>query len=208
MNRENRREFLERVGIASAVLLEGGRFSAGRGDREEFVTPRAAESWDMSWLERLKPAPYKAVIDASVLEEGYATDLAAGLVGDFKDTQGATEDQVRIVIVARRQGTPLVMSDAIWERYPIGEDTKTLDRNNAPLRRNPYFKQREGVIHLVCNIALNNWSRGLAQKTNRKQDDVFAEVKANLVPGTIVMPSGVFALMRAQNAGCAYMRGQ
>ena len=28
----------------------------------------------------------------------------------------------------------------------------------------------------------------------------------NFVPGTIVMPSGVFALMRAQNAGCASMR--
>jgi intracellular sulfur oxidation DsrE/DsrF family protein len=38
--------------------------------------------------------------------------------------------------------------------------------------------------------------------------EVKKEVYANFVPGTIVMPSGVFAIMRAQNAGCAYMRGQ
>jgi hypothetical protein len=36
---------------------------------------------------------------------------------------------------------------------------------------------------------------------------VQSEVRAGLVPGAILMPTGVFALVRAQNAGCAYMKG-
>lgn len=46
-----------------------------------------------------------------------------------------------------------------------------------------------------------------AEASKRDVAEVKKEVFANLVPGTIVVPSGVFALMRAQNAGCAYMRG-
>jgi intracellular sulfur oxidation DsrE/DsrF family protein len=32
-------------------------------------------------------------------------------------------------------------------------------------------------------------------------------LKANLIPGAIIVPSGIFALIRAQNAGCAFMAG-
>lgn len=180
----------------------------------------------MSWLEPLKTASYRAVIDANVLEDGYALDLANGLLHDFRDTHGAGDEQVKIVIVARRGGTPLVLGDALWERFPLGEETKQNDRTtNAPFRRNPFYRpragaspesaatkleslQKRGVIVLVCSIAANNWARSLAEKTKRDFDEVRKEVFANLVPGTIVMPSGVFAIMRAQNAGCAFMRGQ
>ena len=57
---------------------------------------------------------------ASVLEKGYAADLANGLLGDFHDVHGTSNEQVRIVIVARRAGTPLVSGDAIQERRARG----------------------------------------------------------------------------------------
>ena len=122
---QDRREFLENLGVASAAVL-GKR--ALPLNAAVVPPPRlAGEPWDMSWLDRVKSATYRAVIDA---------------------------------------------------------------------------------ILLVCNIALNNWARGLAERTSRDVEEVKKEVFANLVPGTTVMPSGVFAIMRAQNAGCAYMRGQ
>ena len=220
---QDRREFLEHLGVASAAVL-GTR---GLPLNAAVVPPphAAGEPWDMSWLDRLKSATYRAVIDANTLEEGYAADLANGLLGDYHGVHGTSDDQVRIVIVARRAGTPLVLGDAAWEKFPVGEDTKMNDRDGAPYRRNPFYRprpgaspesattkleslQRRGVILLVCNIALNNWARGLAERTRRDVEEVKKEVFANLVPGTTVMPSGVFAIMRAQNAGCAYMRGQ
>jgi intracellular sulfur oxidation DsrE/DsrF family protein len=219
----DRRAFLGHLGVASAAVL-----SARSVSLDAAVPPRpevASEPWDMSWLDRLKPAAYRAVIDANVIEEGYAADLANGLLHDFRDVHGATDDQVRIVIVARRLGTPLVLGDALWAKFPIGEDTKMNDRDGTPYRRNPFYRprpgaspesastkleslQQRGVILLVCNIAATNWSRRMAEVTKRDANEVKKEVFANFVPGTIVMPSGVFAIMRAQNAGCAFMRGQ
>ena len=79
------------------------------------------------------------------LEEGYAPSLASGLMGDFRDVHGATDDQVRIVIVARRLGTPLVFGDALWEKFPLGEDTKMNDRDGNPFRRNPFYRPRDGA---------------------------------------------------------------
>lgn len=221
--RRNRREFLEHLGVASAAMLGTGALPL---EAAASPGPRARSApWDMSWLERVKSATYRAVIDANTLEEGYAADLAGGLIDTFREVHGTSDEQVRIVIVARRGGTPLVLGDAVWEKFPLGEDTKMNDRDGAPYRRNPFYRprpgaspesvankleslQKRGVTLLVCNVALNNWVRGLAEKTKRDPAEVKAEVFANLVPGTTVMPSGVFALMRAQNAGCAYMRGQ
>lgn len=222
-NQQNRREFLEQLGIVSATIV--GTTALPLSAPTATPTVAEAETWDMSWLEPLKTASYRAVIDANVLEDGYALDLANGLLHDFRDTHGASDEQVKIVIVARRGGTPLVLGDALWERFPIGEETKQNDRTNAPFRRNPFYRpragaspesaatkletlQKRGLIVLVCNIAANNWARSLAEKTKRDADEVRKEVFANLVPGAIVMPSGVFAIMRAQNAGCAYVRGQ
>jgi intracellular sulfur oxidation DsrE/DsrF family protein len=223
MPKQSRRDFIERVGMASAAIVAAGTPTIEMPVAGSPV--RAAELWDMSWLDRLKPATYRAVIDANVLEEGYALDLANGLLADFRATHGVGDEQVRIVIVARRMGTPLVFGDAIWEKYPIAEDTKMIDRDKNPYRRNPFYRprdgaspesaatkieslQKRGVILLVCDIAANNWARGLAEKTKRDLAEVKKDVFSNFVPGTIVMPSGVFAIMRAQNAGCAYMRGQ
>src|ERR1043166_28342 len=220
---QDRRTFLEQVGVASAAII--GAASLPPRPAIAATTGTTGGEWDVSWLNALKPASYRAVIDANVLEEGYAADLASGLLNDFLEVHGASGDQVRIVIVARRGGTPLVLGDALWNSFPISEDVKLSDSGNAPYRRNPYYRarpgasaqssatkletlQQRGVILLVCNVAATNWSRRLAEVAKRDVEEVKKEVYANFVPGTIVVPSGVFALMRAQNAGCAYMRGQ
>lgn len=87
-----------------------------------------------------------------------------------------------------------------------------MPRPPAPAKRNVFRNkleglQRRGLISLVCNIALGNWCARAAQRTGRKADEVRAEARANLIPGAILVPSGIYALIRAQNAGCAYMPG-
>ena len=63
------------------------------------------------------------------------------------------------------------------------------------------------MISLVCNIALGHMAHDFAERTGRAADDVRQELAANLVPGAVLVPSGIYALIRAQNAGCAYMPG-
>jgi intracellular sulfur oxidation DsrE/DsrF family protein len=223
---QSRREFLEHLSVASAGFVSARSLPASSRPLSSSETEPPAETWDMSWLQQLERAQYRAVIDANVVEDGYAFDLTNGLMSDFSEVHRTPDDKVAIIVVARRQGTPIVFGDALWDKYPIGEDTKLTDSaTKAPYRRNPFLRGRagaapetaatkietlrkRGLILIVCNIAAHNWARSLAQKTNRDVADVKKDVFDNLVPGTIVMPSGVFTLMRAQNAGCAYMRGQ
>ena len=135
------------------------------------------------------------------------------------------DGQTRPVIVFRRLGTSMAFNDSLWDRYRIGEESKTNDSaTSAPARRNPFWKappgasaqeaatkiealNPRGLISLVCNVSVNSWSNKLARRTQREVEELYKELKANLVPGAILVPSGIYALIRAQNAGCAYMPG-
>jgi hypothetical protein len=63
-----------------------------------------------------------------------------------------------------------------------------------------------GVIVLCCNLALMRHGGMLARAENMPIEDARAAVIAALVPGVIRMPSGVFATVRAQEAGCRFLR--
>src|SRR5437868_3716896 len=63
-----------------------------------------------------------------------------------------------------------------------------------------------GVMFLVCNRATMGLASTLAKKVNKPVEEVQNDLRANVVPGATLMPNGVFALIRAQNAGCAFYR--
>jgi hypothetical protein len=52
-----------------------------------------------------------------------------------------------------------------------------------------------------------NFAAGAAERMKKDVEQVRNDVRNGLVPGATLMPTGVFALVRAQNAGCAYMKG-
>jgi len=204
MNR--RREFLAQFGAFAAMTrIDAGELKA--------APAAAAGAWDTSWVEALASASYRVVFNAEDIADGAAMAYAETFLKDFHDAHGTADAQTRPVIVFRRLGTPMALDDVLWDRYGIGEDAKITDsRTRGPARRNIYKAQLEtlrqrGLISLVCSIALGNWSGRAAKRTNRKAEDVLAEARANLIPGAIVVPSGIYALIRAQNAGCAFMPG-
>ena len=166
----------------------------------------------MSWVERVQRAQYKVVFDSSSLADGAALDLAAGIWSDYNTVYGS-DDVARMVIIMRALGQVMAFNDTLWEKYGIGEERKVNDPDTKqPARRNPWRKQLDtlrarGAIFLVCNRASMNWATDAAKRTERDVEEVKNEVRNGLVPGAILMPTGVFALARAQNAGCAYMRG-
>jgi hypothetical protein len=181
--------------------------------------------WDTSWLDRVASAQYRVVFNASEVSDGTVLSFVASFLDDFHTVHGTTDQQTRPVAVFRRLGTPMALNDRLWERYAIGEDLKIKDPNTrAPATRNVFWKarqgatgweaesaleplQRRGLISLVCNVALGNWARQMARRYERDPDAVTAEARENLIPGAILVPSGIYALIRAQNAGCAFMPG-
>lgn len=63
-----------------------------------------------------------------------------------------------------------------------------------------------GNIVLACHLAFGAVVN-LVRKTDKLSTDEEAEKKAMtfVVPGVIMQPSGVFAALRAQEAGCSYI---
>lgn len=59
---------------------------------------------------------------------------------------------------------------------------------------------------LVCDFALLHLAERLAAKTNRQPTDVHLALRNGFVPGAFAVPSGIFGLAKAQNAGCAFVR--
>jgi hypothetical protein len=214
-----RREFLAQLGVAAAAIA----FDADEMRAASVAT--AGSPWDTSWLDRLAAAQYRVVFNASDIADGAAMAYASTFFDHFHEAHGTSDAQTRPVIVFRRLGTVMALNDMLWEKYAIGDDRKVSDpATNAPAKRNVFWKaapnaspeavstkietlHKRGMISLVCNIAAMNVCYSLAQKSGRDVEEVRQEVKANLVPGAILVPSGIYALIRAQNAGCAFMQG-
>jgi intracellular sulfur oxidation DsrE/DsrF family protein len=64
--------------------------------------------------------------------------------------------------------------------------------------------QDSGVHFVVCSVAMAVYSAVLADKMKMKHEDVLADFKAGLLPGVTPVPSGVWAVGRAQENKCAY----
>jgi len=56
----------------------------------------------------------------------------------------------------------------------------------------------------VCDMAMNVFSAILAEKTSKDAAEIKKEWISGVLPGIQVVPSGVWALGRAQEHGCAY----
>jgi intracellular sulfur oxidation DsrE/DsrF family protein len=214
-----RRDFIAQLGaLAAAMTIDPDELRAAS-------VPRPASPWDTSWLDRLGEAKYRVVFNASDIADGAAMDYASAFFGDYHEAHGTSDADTRPVIVFRRLGTVMALNDAMWNKYELGADRHVNDSaTHQPARRNPFWRpasgaspesgsskieslQKRGLICLVCNIAANNVGYSIAERTKQNVPDVQAEVRANLIPGAILVPSGIYALIRAQNAGCAYMQG-
>jgi intracellular sulfur oxidation DsrE/DsrF family protein len=220
--RAPRRVFLGQLGLlavagtAPLTALQAQRTPATSG----------SSPWDMSWVDRVAPAPYKAVIDATKLE-GDALYTAMDLMDRFHEVYDTRDDQTRLVVVMRHSGAAMGLSDALWDRYAIGEERNVTDpATKAPARRNPFLRAApndhetweingkieplvaRGVTVLVCNRAAMGLASSLAKKSNKPLEEVQADIRGGLVPGAALMPTGIFALVRAQNAGCALYRAE
>lgn len=217
--RTPRREFLARLGLAAcATTFPAVAFA------EPLPHAPGSPTWDMSWVERVAKAPYKAVIDSTNLNDGAALGLAADIMDMFREVYGPPDEQTRVVVVMRQLAMPMALRDELWERYAIGEDRKVNDpATKTPARRNPFLRAApgapsyeaestlqplvaRGLTVLVCNRATMNTARSAAERAHVDVERVQAEFRSGLVPGAYLMPDGIFSLVRAQNAGCAYMR--
>jgi hypothetical protein len=230
-NNTPRREFLTRVATTAAVLVAGSACAAplaaanvgAAGVRRETRQP---SSFDDTWTARVRAAAHKAVFDSPDVADGLALGHAAVFMDNYHEMFGTSDADTVPVIVMRHQGTVLAMGDALWAKYELGTRTKLKDPVTGEVaKRNPFVNigpddkhaliepgctlpalRARGAVLLACNRALMHFASQKAHEMKLNEDDVKAEFRAGLVPGVILQPSGVYAVLRAQEVGCGAMR--
>ena len=227
----HRRGFLARLGASLAALAGGGALSStvlaqsGQSATSGAPAPAARGPWDDTWTTRLT-GQHRMVFDAPEIAEGLAISQARTFTKGYEEALGKSGADVNAVLVFRHGAVPMAMGDTLWDRYGLGKELNLKDPTTGePACRNPFMNYRQGDRHwmvwpdggldalmargatlLVCDLALRGFSSRTARRLERPVAEVREEIRAGLVPGAVVLPSGIYAVARAQECGCQYIR--
>ena len=222
-SRNDRRQFVSQLAGGAAALAG---FSFAPPMFAEEVTPSPIKGdWDDSWTAKVAGKKFKTVFDMPQINSALGLYQADATIAGYRDAVGLDAKDLGLVVVIRHRAIPLAFNDVIWARYDVGTTLKLNDQTTGePAKRNPVLNVEQtdkkgivdydqslkrlydqGVIFLGCNNAAMGWASMLAKKSGEKVEDVRALLKANLIPGMTLLPTGIFAVVRAGNVGCSYM---
>ena len=172
-----------------------------------------------AWLGKLK-GKHRQVYDVPELNNGFALAWSRVFYMTNNET-GVADADMSVMVVLRHEALPLALVDAAWAKYKLGEVFKINDpKTNAPSVRNIFYKTAPGDLPLpgmdigdllqsgtlfgACNMAIRFYSGMVAKNMGANADDVRKDWVASVIPGIQVVPSGVWAVNRAQEHGCSY----
>lgn len=222
----HRRGFLGRVAAAAAACSLGGLGSlvapaAAAAARESGAAGAASPNPEFeAWLNKIS-GKHKMLFDVPEPNEGFAFAWARVFLDTTNENYGTTDAQNAVVIVLRHSGIPYAIQSPMWAKYKFGKAFKIDDpKTEGRAIRHPLMNLKPGDVPIpgmgvdellakgalvgVCNIALTFNSRRLARETGMQAEAIKKEWVANLIPGVQVVPSGVIAVNRGQEKGCAY----
>lgn len=220
----SRRDFLGRV-TAGAAAYSAMPIALALSACDAEGSSQPAGEFDLSWPARIT-AKHKTVFDCAEVESGYGVWRAFAYAGQYQQFMGAQPADLSTVIILRHNAVALAMNQAFWDKYGIGQ-TKGVTHpiTQQPTTKNPALlsgdadgvpapfdqaalqKQMErGVIALACNLALDDCVQMVAGKDGISAEEARKIAIDHMVPGVILQPSGVFAAVRCQEAGCSYVK--
>jgi hypothetical protein len=180
---------------------------------------------DLSWVQRLR-GTHRMVFDSPEIGGALALNHVYLYMRDYQDTFGVAAGSVQPVLVLRHNAAALVLNDSVWGRFSFGYELGLKDPTTGKAtRRNPVYSFSDsdeyrllpavasleslvsaGTIVLACGVALEGLADKLASSGAGTSAGLAQEFRDALVPGAFWMPSGIFAIARATEAGCNYVR--
>jgi intracellular sulfur oxidation DsrE/DsrF family protein len=180
-----------------------------------------------AWFNKIK-GKHRIVFDATESKNAPEDIMPLAWSRVFMMTNamtGTPEKDVNVVVVLRHSGIFYGLDDNVWSKYKIGETFKLNDREtNAASVRNQFWKPKtafkvpgigpvpiainelmdSGAMFCICNVALTVYSAVAAGALKMDEKAAYNDFKAGLLPGIQIVPSGVWAVGRAQEHGCQY----
>jgi intracellular sulfur oxidation DsrE/DsrF family protein len=213
----DRRQFLGTIvaGVATAGLAHVPAAIA-----EEMDIPVAGSEQLDAALKKLSGRKYRQVFDAPRPNESLPVIWSWAFLHTFNKLK-VSDSNVGCFVVLRHDAIPFAMNDAVWAKYKFGERFKIEDKAaKAPAVRNVVTNikpedmpipemaleksQARGVVFGVCDLAITVQSMVIGGEMNMKPEDVRNDMVAGLLPGIVTLPSGIYAVHRAQAAGFTY----
>lgn len=229
----DRRIFLKTAGLSAAALASASSvlhaaeptvlpLPSAAEELDAWEQARA-ETWDVSWTKKVT-GKHKAMFDVPEIRDGVGI-LRAGLWGrQYTDVLKLAPADLSTVIVIRHAAIPLAMSSEYWATYGVGKSLKLKDEkgkkwamsnpmlSNASTDPKNSFssllldkQMANGAIVLGCGLAFAQIVSTVAKQDKLKPAEAREKAKAFLIPGLILQPSGIFANVMAEEAGCAFV---
>jgi hypothetical protein len=217
----DRREFLNRLAAGTAALgglSLGLPFAVGEAAAAVLPAPGAGQGgWDTKWPDRLT-GRVRSVFDVPEVESGFGVWRASIWRLQYEAALGIPVRECSTALVMRHNAIILAMTQAYWDRYEIGKEWGVRHPlTNEPTTRNPALLgesdglgqpfagfalpnfHAQGGVSLACDLALGAFIIPTIQKADAVSPEVARERALGfLVPGVILQPSGVFAVLLAQ----------
>ena len=142
---------------------------------------------------------------------------------ESNNSVGVKDSNITAMTVLRHSGIVFAFNSEIWKKFKLGELVSFNDnKTGKPSLRNTVYEPQEGDMPLppiqgikdlqkrgslfcVCDLATKVYGSAVAKKMNLNPDEVYQEMVKGILPGVKLVPSGVWALGRAQNNNCAYI---
>jgi len=221
-----RRGFLTRLAGAAAAVGIGGTLP--RSAEAQPARPTQSSPHD-AWLDKQTGA-HRCLFDFPNNGAGAPLLHMLNFLNTYSTQYGTKPGEVNAIgtmyFVGPTSSIPLAFNDAMWAKYKLGaylnlEDPKT----KAPSTRNMFYVtqpgdpvlfggafaaasisnlQKLGATFLLCNNALGLLIGQLAKQSGETEAAVGAELKANMLPGVVLVPAMVIAIEKAQSKGIAY----
>lgn len=180
------------------------------------------ESWDTSWTKRVT-GKHKAMFDVPEIEGGVGVSRAAFWGRQYMDVLKVTPAELSTVIVIRHAAIFLLMNQEYWTTYEVGKARKLKNDRGKVQQYNPVLaapgdaraanntmlldKQlANGAIVLGCNLAFRSVVSLIEKKDKIPNAAAREKAKGMIVPGVIMQPSGIFANVMAEEAGCVFVQ--
>lgn len=226
----DRRQFLGKVATGAMAVGGVGLGLASLPEALGAAVPLSMDApaqsdWDTQWAARLR-GRVRTVFDVPEVESAYGVWRASIWEAQYAQLMGIAASEFSTALVLRHNAIVLAMQQSAWDRYGLAElSNATHPVDDKPTKRNPAllgvqdglgephvsfalpeFIRRGGIV-LACDLALSVIAGHMATVDGVPAAEAKQRAVAALVPGVLLQPSGVFAVLHAQReAGALYIR--